>query len=189
MLLVLLLAVLLGPLAARADAQTQIKVHCEIYATNHLDPIAFSSHLHNQIGNTSTTNDSTASSYFNNPSTSCDRSWFTSAGWFPVERYEPVSGVNVYYRAPGDQTKINAIPMRLQHLASQERYNCNPPAPFRDTPLQMHGHLDDLDQLPRLHQHEQAQRRGDERGLQPRRRLPEHTPLSDPAHQLPHQPP
>jgi hypothetical protein len=37
LLLVLLLAVLL---AARADAKPQIKVHCDVYATNRVDPIA-----------------------------------------------------------------------------------------------------------------------------------------------------
>ena len=93
---------------------TQIKVHCEVYATNYVDPIAFASHLHHQIGNTSTTNSSTGDSLFNNPSTSCDESWFTSAGWFPVERNESVRGVNVYPRAPGDPSTIGGIPKGLQ---------------------------------------------------------------------------
>ena len=126
LVLVLLLAavVLLGPLAARADAQPQIKVNCEVYATNYVDPIAHTDHRHHQIGNTSTTNSSTANSLFNNLRTSCDKSWFTSAGWFPVERYEPVKGVNVYYRAPGDQTKIKAIPKGLQLLGTREQYVC-----------------------------------------------------------------
>jgi hypothetical protein len=70
-----------------ADAQ-QIKVHCEVYATNYVDPIAFADHLHHQIGNTSTTNTSTGQSLFNNRSTSCNEGWLTSAGWFPVERNE-----------------------------------------------------------------------------------------------------
>ena len=117
LLLVLLLAVLL---AARADAKPQIKVNCDVYAENYVDPIAFASHLHRQIGNTSTTNSSTGDSLFNNPSTSCDESWFTSAGWFPVERNESVKGVNVYYRAPGDPTKIKAIPKGLQLLATKQ---------------------------------------------------------------------
>jgi hypothetical protein len=124
LLAVPLAAVLLGLLAGRADA-TQIKVHCEVYATNHVDPIAFSDHLHRQIGNTSTTNKSTANSLLNNRSTSCDKAWFTTAGWFPVERYESVTGVNVYYRAPGDQTKIKAIPKGLQLLGTREQYVCN----------------------------------------------------------------
>ena len=122
LLLMILLAVLL---AARADAQPRIKVHCEVYATNYVDPIAFSDHLHHQIGNTSTTNNSTAESLLNNRSTSCDKAWFTTAGWFPVERDESVSGVNVYYRAPGDQTKIADVPEGLQLLGTREQYVCN----------------------------------------------------------------
>jgi hypothetical protein len=111
-------------LASPANA-AQIKVHCEVYATNYVDPIAFADHLHHQIGNTSTTNTSTANSLLNNRSTSCDMPWFTSAGWFPVERYESVKGVNVYYRAPGDQRTIKAIPTGLQLLATSEQYVCN----------------------------------------------------------------
>jgi Domain of unknown function (DUF1996) len=130
LLLVLLLAVLL---AARADAQ-QIKVTCEVYATNHVDPIAFADHLHHQIGNTSTTNSSTGNSLLNNRSTSCDEGWFTSAGWFPVERYEPVTGVNVYYRAPGDQRTIKAIPTGLQLLATEQKYSCGGNTVFSATP-------------------------------------------------------
>jgi hypothetical protein len=140
LLAVLLAAVLLGPLAARADAQPQIKVNCKVYATNYVDPIALASHLHHQIGNTSTTNLSTGNSLLNNRSTSCNEAWLTSAGWFPVERYESVKGVNVYYRAPGDQTKIKAIPTGLQLLATKQsamvsgaKYNCND-GPFQDTP-------------------------------------------------------
>ncbi len=122
-----------------ADAQ-QIKVHCEVYATNYVDPIALAPHLHHQIGNTSTTNSSTGDSLFNNPTTSCNEGWLTSAGWFPVERNESVKGVNVYYRAPGDQRTIKAIPTGLQLLATEQsanvsgtKYNCNE-GPFQDTP-------------------------------------------------------
>jgi hypothetical protein len=111
-------------LASPANA-TQIKVHCEVYATNHVDPIAFAHHLHHQIGNTSTTNESTGESLLNNLSTSCDQEWFTSAGWFPVERYESVKGVNVYYRAPGDQTEIADVPKGIQLLGTREEYVCD----------------------------------------------------------------
>jgi hypothetical protein len=130
----LLLAVLLAVLfAARADAEPRIKVNCEVYDTNRVDPIAHTDHLHHQIGNTSTTNSSTSTSLFNNRRTSCNESWFTSAGWFPVERNEPVKGVNVYYRAPGNQKTIKAIPTGLQLLATEQMYTCND-GPFRDTP-------------------------------------------------------
>jgi hypothetical protein len=131
--------VLLGPLAARAEAQPQIKVNCDVYATNRVDPIALSKHLHHQIGNTSTTNASTGDSLLNNTSTSCNEGWFTSAGWFPVERNESVKGVNVYYRAPGDQTKIKAIPKGLQRLATGQSYNRNG-APGNAVPFQATPH-------------------------------------------------
>jgi hypothetical protein len=79
MLPVLLLIVLL--FAAPADAEPRIKVSgCVIYATNYVDPIAFTDHLHHHFGNTSTTNQSTGDSLFDNKSTSCNEDWFTSAG-------------------------------------------------------------------------------------------------------------
>jgi hypothetical protein len=120
-------------LASPANA-AQITVHCEVYATNHVDPIAFAHHLHRQIGNTSTTNESTGESLINNLSTSCDQEWFTSAGWFPVERYESVRGVNVYYRAPGDQKRIKAIPKGLQLLATEQEYMCGRGDPLSSQP-------------------------------------------------------
>ena len=132
MLPVLLLMVLL--FAAPADAEPRIKVSgCTIYATNHVDPIAFTDHLHRHFGNRSTTNRSTAASLFNRKSTSCNENWFTSAGWFPVERGEPVSRVSVYYRAPGNQKQVRAIPKGLQLVGVKQEYSCND-RPFRDTP-------------------------------------------------------
>jgi hypothetical protein len=81
---VLLLAGLLaGLLAARADAQPQIKVNCDIHATNRVDPIALSKHLHHQIGNTSTTNSSTGDSLLNNRGTSCDEALAYERGVVP----------------------------------------------------------------------------------------------------------
>jgi hypothetical protein len=134
LLLMLLLAVLL---AARADAEPRIKVNCAFYDINRYDPIAYSDHRHVQFGNTSLTNASTAVSLFNSPKTSCDQSWFTSAGWFPVTRYEPVgtgiAAIGVYYRAPGNQTQVRDIPTGLQLLGTKEEYNCNT-GPFRATP-------------------------------------------------------
>lgn len=99
-------------------------VHCEIYATNHVDPIAFTDHLHHQIGNTSTTNESTGRTLFRNPETSCTEDWFTSAGWFPVKLDESVRGVNVYYRGPGDQSEVSNLPRGLQLLGTEQQYNC-----------------------------------------------------------------
>jgi hypothetical protein len=138
-LLALLLA-MLGPLAARAGAEPRIKVSgCKVYATNRVDPIAFTQHLHHHFGSTSTTNQSTANSLMANTDSSCDddEAWYTSAGWFPVERNEPVTRVSVYYRAPGDQTQVKAIPKGLQLLASDQAYRCNNTAseePWQDTP-------------------------------------------------------
>jgi hypothetical protein len=132
LLLVLVLAVLL--FAAPANAEPRIKVSgCLIYDTNYVDPIAFTDHLHRHFGNTSTTNRSTGQSLIDNKSTSCNEDWFTSAGWFPVERNEPVEKVAVYYRAPGDQTEVRDIPTGLQLVAEEQDYNCNE-GTFRDTP-------------------------------------------------------
>src|SRR5215210_3445696 len=95
---VLLMLALAALYAGAAQAEPRIKVSgCKVYATNRVDPIAFSSHLHQQFGNTSTTNSSTGTSLFKNRSTTCNEAWFTTAGWFPVERYEPVSRIAVYY--------------------------------------------------------------------------------------------
>ena len=105
-------------LLCAAQANVRLKTDgCRIYDTNRVDPIAFSAHLHHQFGNTSTTNSSTGLSLFGNTDTSCASDWFTSEGWFPVERYEPVRRITVYYRAPGDQTEIRRIPKGLQLLA------------------------------------------------------------------------
>lgn len=121
--------------AQEADAEPRLKVHCEVYDTNRVDPIAFSQHLHHQIGNTSTSNSSTGESLFNHKETSCDMPWFRSGGWFPVERgEEDIRGVNVYYRAPGDQTKIRAMPTGLQLLGTQEKYNCGRGSTFTQYP-------------------------------------------------------
>ena len=95
LLLVLLLAVLLA--ARPADAQPRIKVAgCNVYATNRVDPIAFSQHLHHQFGSTTTTNSSTGSSLLAANKTSCKASWFTSAGWFPMAKSVPL-----YPQEPG----------------------------------------------------------------------------------------
>ncbi len=132
---VLLLTLALAALCATAaQAEPRIKVNCEIYDTNRVDPIAYSAHLHHQFGNTSTTSQSTADSLLASSRTSCDAGWFTSAGWFPVERNESVKSVNVYYRAPGNQKAVRPIPKGLQLLAHDKEYNCNE-GPFRNKPV------------------------------------------------------
>jgi uncharacterized protein DUF1996 len=132
---VLLLTLALAALCATAaQAEPRIKVNCKIYETNRVDPIAYSAHLHHQFGNTSTTNQSDADSLLSNTRTSCDAGWFTSAGWFPVERNESVKSVNVYYRAPGNQKAVRPIPKGLQLLAHDQEYSCNE-GPLRTTPV------------------------------------------------------
>jgi hypothetical protein len=119
LLLTLLLGVLLA--ARPADASTRILIRCTVYATNTVDPIAFSQHLHNQFGNTTTTNSSTGVSLKAANSTSCDKPWFTSAGWFPVARdaggsivpLAPRNQVIVYYRNPGGAADLQPIPTGL----------------------------------------------------------------------------
>ena len=120
------LAVLMGALFATqrpAEAGT-IRISCPVYATNQVDPIAFALHQHNQIGNLSTTNESTFESLYANKATSCDGKWWTNAGWYPVEGNEPSSVAAVYYRVPGDQTTIVNIPEGLQLIANKVSYNC-----------------------------------------------------------------
>ncbi len=125
LVLLLLLAVLLA--ARPADAQPRIKVSgCQVYATNRVDPIAFSQHLHHHFGNTTTTNDSTGQRLLAANTTSCKAPWFTSAGWFPVAQGVPLYSKNqvaVYYRAPGDQTQVKAIPTGLKMVAHDARIN------------------------------------------------------------------
>ena len=125
LLLSLLLAVLLA--ARPADAEPRIKVSgCNVYATNRVDPIAFSQHLHHHFGNTTTTNTSTGASLVAANTTSCKASWFTSAGWFPVAQVVPLVSKNqvaVYYRAPGDQRQVRAIPTGLGIVAHEVHLN------------------------------------------------------------------
>jgi hypothetical protein len=124
-------------LAGRDDAEPRIKTGCRVYDTNREDAIANADHLHRQIGNTSHTDASTGNSLFANTQTSCKAGWLTAAGWFPVERYEPVQRVGVYYRAPGDQTTVRTIPKGLQLLGNETQYRCNDTAgeePFQDSP-------------------------------------------------------
>jgi hypothetical protein len=121
---VLLLAVLLSVLlAARpADANPRIKVSgCNVYGPNMVDPIARTQHSHFHFGNTNTNNASTGQSLLATPTTSCKAPWFTSAGWFPEASVPLVSKnqVAVYYRAPGDQTKVQDIPTGLGIVAHE----------------------------------------------------------------------
>jgi hypothetical protein len=122
LLLMLLLGVLLA--ARPADASTRILIRCTVYDTNTVDPIAFSQHLHNQFGNKTTTNgpppstgESLKKAAMNHPElTSCDKDWFTSAGWFPVARDVPLAPRNqviVYYRNPGGAADLQPIPTGL----------------------------------------------------------------------------
>jgi hypothetical protein len=128
----LLLSLLLGVLlAARpADASTRIKIQCNVYATNTVDPIMFAQHQHHQIGNTTTTNTSTGASLKAANRTSCSFPWWTSAGWFPQVRdtqgrVVPLVSRNqvvVYYRAPGDPTKVQDIPTDLGILTNDFKF-------------------------------------------------------------------
>jgi len=119
LLLSLLLAVLLA--ARPADAGTRIKVSgCNVYPKGGavVDPIYHTDHLHYLFGNTQITDTSTGASLQAKGSgaTTCKASWFTSGGWFPVFRDVSLLSKNqvaVYYRAPGDPTKVRDIPIGL----------------------------------------------------------------------------
>ncbi len=121
-----MVALLAGLMLTQKPAEAaSIRVACDVYATNQVDPIVIGSgHLHNQVGNLSTNDSSTFESLYASKATSCDGKWWTNAGWFPVERYEPVSSMDVYYRGPGDQTQVHNIPNGLQLIARQVQYNC-----------------------------------------------------------------
>jgi hypothetical protein len=125
LLLTVLLSVLLA--ARPADAEPRIKVSgCNVYATNTVDPIAFSQHLHHHFGNTTTTNSSTGQTLLANKTTSCKAPWFTSAGWFPKARDVLLVSKNqvaVYYRAPGDRTKVQNIPTGLKIISEEAHLN------------------------------------------------------------------
>ena len=113
--------------ALRADAEPRIKVSgCNVYATNRVDPIAFSQHLHHHFGNPTTTNTSTGESLVAANRTSCKAPWFTSAGWFPKAQSVPLLSKNqvaVYYRAPGDQRQVRAIPTGLGIVSHEVHFN------------------------------------------------------------------
>jgi hypothetical protein len=116
LLLTLLLAVLLA--ARPAEAEPRIKVSgCQPYGPNTVDPIAFAKHQHMHFGNRSTTNSSTGESLQHNGSTTCKEGYFTSAAWFPVAQGKQVDRIAVYYRAPGDQSKVRDMPTGLKLLA------------------------------------------------------------------------
>jgi hypothetical protein len=117
----------------------RIKANCDVHAINRVDPIAFAPHLHNQIGNTTTTNQSTGQALFEagRGATSCDMPWLTSAGWFPVIENEPVKAVNIYYRAPGDQRYVQNLPVGTELLTPDQSFRCNTgpgEEPFEATP-------------------------------------------------------
>jgi Domain of unknown function (DUF1996) len=119
LLLTLLLGVLLA--ARPADASTRIQIRCTVYDMNRVDPIfPLTEHLHHHFGNLNTEDNSTGARLKELGSTSCDKPWFTSAGWFPVARdpgghfvpLAPRNQVIVYYRNPGG-TDLQPIPTGL----------------------------------------------------------------------------
>jgi len=137
---VALLMALLASLALpqRAADASSMRVSCQIYDTNRVDPIALSSHLHHQFGNTSTTNESTWYSLRDNKATSCSNApYLTSAGWFPVEKGELVNESVLYYRPAGDQTKVHALPDGIELIARSAgvTYNCDA-SPGNTSPTQ-----------------------------------------------------
>lgn len=112
--------------ASAANADERIKTNgCRVYAYNLVDPIAFSSHVHAQLGNTSTSNSSTGASLkaWGRNSCSSASSWFTSAGWFPVPSTNRPDRVAVYYRDPGNFNNLEPIPTGLKLLTHNARFN------------------------------------------------------------------
>jgi len=128
-------------LAAPASAQPRIKIECGVYGPNRIDPIVSGSgHLHHHFGNTTTTNRSTGKSLkaAGSGAITCDKRWFTSAAWFPVERFAEytLESIDAYYRAPGDQKQVKDIPTGLEIIAKHPKYHCESwsTGRFEDTP-------------------------------------------------------
>ena len=189
LLLVLLLAVLL---AGRADATPQIKVHCEVYATNHVDPIALVRHLHRQIGNTSTTNSSTGESLFNNLCTSCNEGGSRARGGSRWRR-RVRTGRQRLLPCPRRPDEDQGYPQGLATARNRaewlprerySKYNCKRRTVPGHPAFRLEDQLGHVDHLPRLHQNDFGEP-GHQRGLQPQRRVPEHAPLPHPQDQLP----
>jgi hypothetical protein len=109
------------PRTKPAEADSRIKTNgCKVYDVNLVDPIAFTSHLHEHFGNTSTTNSSTGQSLVANAENSCsaESDWFTSASWYPTPRRFDAERIAVYYRDPRDMD-VRPIPMGLKMLTRE----------------------------------------------------------------------
>src|SRR3712207_7786394 len=75
--------------AMPASAEPRIKTNgCKVYATNRVDTIASTRHLHHHFGNTQTSKRSTGQHLKNRARSSYaqEASWFTSGAWLPVAR-------------------------------------------------------------------------------------------------------
>jgi uncharacterized protein DUF1996 len=117
---------LMAFVAHKADAEPRIKtIGCRVYAINEVDPIGHADHVHEHFGNTSTSNDTTGGSLAAHNQNSCapESDWFTSAGWFPTPQSFDARKVFVYYRAPGDQRTVKAIPTGLKLLTHEVIFN------------------------------------------------------------------
>ena len=115
-----LLAALL--IASRAEADSRIRAgSCDIYAINRVDPIAFSSHDHEQWGNPALTQSSTGEQLKASAKTTCSSpgsGWMTSAAWFPTPQPFNAEKATIYYRDPGD-IKVNPVPTGLKLISHE----------------------------------------------------------------------
>lgn len=124
--LALVLGDSLAQMLAPASENSRIRAgNCRIYATNNVDPIAFSAHLHQHFGNRFTTNDSTGEQLkaAGRSASTCkvEDNWFTSDGWFPKPRTFGSDKVTAYYRDPGD-IRVQPIPTGLELLTGTTTY-------------------------------------------------------------------
>jgi hypothetical protein len=115
-------------LSSAAQADKRIKTNgCKVYAVNREDSIDLGSgHLHEQIGNTNHTSQSTGGSLVSSGRSSCGSasSWFTSAGWYPApQNGNRADRVAVYYRDPGNFNNLRDIPTGLKLMSHTALFN------------------------------------------------------------------
>ena len=142
------IALVIGVTPDQAQAQRTgpiLQFGCKVAKVAAMDPITDDRHPHKHVfygNNKSIDPDSTWSSLVNEPSTTCARSFATSAYWHPVTRdgtkVNPIRRLSVYYLGRGQQSKVRPIPDGLQLIANESNgkvdYRCGQQATVDSPP-------------------------------------------------------